>query len=201
MKASAGILTSGGAVFAALLASACCWLPLAFIGLGTSSLGIAGFFEAYRALFLGVTAVLLGAGYYFVYFRRPKCAPGDACAVPNRKLQRINKISLWVATVLVIAFATFPNTVGFFIGAGGDANAASAPTDVERVYSVSGMTCQGCVGHLHDVLGELAGVKSVEVSFAGQRAVVRFAQGAVDDTAVLEATSGLGYEASVVEEE
>jgi len=74
---SAGILSSMGAVVAAVLASACCWLPLALIGLGASTVGVAGFFEAYRSYFLAATVVLLGAGFYYVYLRKEKCAPGS----------------------------------------------------------------------------------------------------------------------------
>ena len=111
-----GLWSAGGALFAAALSSACCWLPLALIGFGMSAAGVSGFFEEYRLLFLGITAVLLGAGFYYVYFRKPVCAPGDACATPNPKLQRLNKMMLWIATVLVVLFAAFPNYIGALVG-------------------------------------------------------------------------------------
>jgi len=193
----AGLLSSGGAVLGALFASACCWLPLLLIGMGASTVGVAGFFETYRPYFLVATAGLLGAGFYFVYFRKPKCAPGEACEVPNPRLQRINKVSLWLATVLVVAFATFPNYVGTFFGddGSGTAVAAQTPMDTSRTYTVEGMTCEGCTGHIRTAVGALPNVKAVEVSYADGTATVVFEGDAVDDEAVTQAVESAGYTA------
>lgn len=193
----AGLLSSGGAVLGALFASACCWLPLLLIGMGASTVGVAGFFETYRPYFLVATAGLLGAGFYFVYFRKPKCAPGEACEVPNPRLQRINKVSLWLATVLVVAFATFPNYVGAFFGDNGSGTAASAQTasDVSRTYAIEGMTCEGCTGHIRTAVGALPTVKAVEVSYADGTATVVFDGDSVDDEAVIQAVASAGYTA------
>lgn len=195
---SLGRLSTVGAVIAALLASACCWLPLLLVGLGASTIGVAGFFEEHRMLFLGITAVFLAGGYYYVYFRKPTCKPGDACAVPNPKLQRTNKLSLWFATGLVILFATFPNYVGALVG-GNDANATNTAAatqesdDVTRTYAVSGMTCKGCTGHIKTAVGELPGVKSVQVSYEEGKATVVFAKGQADDAKVAAAIAEYGY--------
>ncbi len=193
---SAGLLSSGGAVLAALLASACCWLPLAFVGVGASAVGVAGFFEAYRPHLLGVTALLLATGFYFGYVRKPKCAPGEACAVPNPRLQRVNKVSLWVATVLVVAFASFPNYVGALFGEDGDETAVAQTTaDISRTYVIEGMTCEGCAGHVRTAFGAIPGVTAVEVSYATGTATVVFAGGTVDDQTVATAAANLGYTA------
>ena len=55
---------TGGALTAAVLASACCWLPLLVLGTGLSVVGVAGFFEQYRPLLLAVTGLLLAGGFY-----------------------------------------------------------------------------------------------------------------------------------------
>ncbi len=193
--ASAGLLSSGGAVVGAILASACCWLPLALVGLGASTVGVAGFFEAYRPYFLGATGLFLAGGFYYVYFRKPKCAPGDACAVPSPRLRRFNVISLWLATLLVVVFATFPSYVSVFLGDGGPGAAAvaQAPTDIERTYAIDGMTCEGCAGHVRTALEELPGVRSARVSYEDGSATVIFEDGAYDDEAVSRAISSLGY--------
>jgi copper chaperone CopZ len=190
-------LLSGGAVLGAIFASACCWLPLLLIGMGVSTVGVAGFFEAYRPYFLVATAGLLGTGFYFVYFRKPKCAPGEACAVPNPRLQRMNKVSLWLATVLVIAFGAFPSYVGALFGDDGSGMAAATrtPEDVSRTYVIDGMTCEGCAGHIRTAVAALPGVKAVEVSFAEGTATVVFDGDAADDEAVAEAVASVGYAA------
>jgi hypothetical protein len=118
-----------GALTAAILSSACCWLPLALIGFGVSAAGVASFFEAYRGILLTVTIVLLGTGFYYVYLRKPKCAPGDACVVPSPRLLRINKIMLWGVTLFVVVFAAFPNYVGGFVSADEEPPLLSTPHD------------------------------------------------------------------------
>ncbi len=59
-----GMWSAGGALVAAVLSSACCWLPLALIGFGASAAGFAGFFESYRFAFAGGALLSLGAGFY-----------------------------------------------------------------------------------------------------------------------------------------
>ena len=54
-------------VVSAILASACCWLPLVLIALGASGAGIAAGLEAYRPLLIVVTFGFLGAAFYLTY--------------------------------------------------------------------------------------------------------------------------------------
>ncbi|MEK7732216.1 MAG: mercuric transporter MerT family protein [Planctomycetota bacterium] len=104
----AGLWAVGASVASALVASACCWLPLLLVTLGLSAAGVASAFEKVRPYFLGVCAVPLGLGFYLVYFRKETCAPGTACATPNRRLTPFNQAMLWVAALLVTVFALFP---------------------------------------------------------------------------------------------
>lgn len=178
-----------GAVLAAILASACCWLPLALLGTGVGALGVSSFFEAYRPVLLGSSGVLLAIGFYTVYLR-PRCAPGDACAVPNRRIQRSNRVILWVATVVAILSATFPDYVGWFLG-GTESTVAAAPGS-PRTYAIEGMTCEACATHLRTAIDDLPGVRSAEVSFEEGRARVWFDERA-DDEAITRAVELAGY--------
>ena len=196
-----GMWSAGGALTAAVLSSACCWLPLALIGFGVSAAGVAGFFEAYRIHFLVLTALLLGTGFYFVYLQKPKCAPGDACAVPNPKLQRFNKVMLWTATVFVLGFAAFPNYVGYLLGTS-DGNATAQSTQVTRRYSISGMTCEGCSAQVEDTVEEVPGVTFAEVSYENETLLVHLDTDApASDAQILTAVAALGYEANPIESE
>jgi len=191
-----GLWSAGGALAAAVLSSACCWLPLALIGVGVSVAGVAGFFEAYRIHFLVVTALLLGAGFYFVYVRKPKCAPGEACAVPNPGLQRFNKMMLWTATVLVLGFAAFPNYVGYLLG-GAETSVSAQSTQVTRSYAITGMTCEGCSTHVKEAVEEIPGVTLAEVSY--EKATLRVhldPDGRVTDAQIIAAVKALGYRAT-----
>ncbi len=204
----AGRWATGGAIVAAVLSSACCWLPLSLIALGISAGGIGAFFEAYRVAFLGATAVLLGTGFYFVYVRKPACEPGDACAVPNPGLQRLNKIMLWAATALVAGFALFPNYIGYVLGGGEQPTAeaatpaattpaASKPDAVTRSYSVEGMSCEGCTIHIKDALEKLPIVAAATIVYEEKVARVTFAPASnPDDAAVIAAIEESGFEAT-----
>lgn len=83
------ILTGAGSLFAALAASACCWMPLLLLGLGVSATAVGSVtsvLEAYRPAFIGVGVALLGTAWYFIYFRKgPKASSGkeDCCAAPS----------------------------------------------------------------------------------------------------------------------
>ncbi|MEX2581398.1 MAG: mercuric transporter MerT family protein [Verrucomicrobiales bacterium] len=170
-----GALATGGAVISAMLSSACCWLPLLLIAFGASAAGVAGFFEAWRPWFLAGAVLLLGAGFYFAYFRKADCAPGSACAVPNPRLRRFNRAMLWVAAVFVAAFALFPNYLGALLGNdGGDSANAATWTSAPNVISlpVEGMTCEACAISLEKHLAEVPGVARASVDYPDGRAVV-----------------------------
>jgi copper chaperone CopZ len=60
-------LATLGAVFTAVVGSACCWLPLLLIAFGFSAAGVGSFFEQYRSFFLTVTFALLSVAWYLTY--------------------------------------------------------------------------------------------------------------------------------------
>jgi len=100
-------LFAAGSVFAAIIASFCCILPIVFALTGFSILGASALFDAWRPYLLGLTFGLLGLGFYFAYRpRKEQCAPGSACAMPVTN--RSGRLMLWLATAAVVLFAGFP---------------------------------------------------------------------------------------------
>jgi len=100
-------LFAAGSVFAAIIASFCCILPIVFALTGVSILGASALFDAWRPYLLGLTFGLLGLGFYFHYRpRKEQCAPGSACAMPVTN--RSGRLMLWLATATVVLFAAFP---------------------------------------------------------------------------------------------
>lgn len=95
-------------VIAAVTASLCCLGPIVAAVVGLGSFGAAAVFEAWRPYLLGLTFGLLALGFYFTY-RKPEvqCADGSVCAT-RPSVGRWNKILLWLATGVVVAFAAFP---------------------------------------------------------------------------------------------
>ncbi|MCR9196333.1 MAG: mercuric transporter MerT family protein [Hyphomonas sp.] len=91
----------------AIIASSCCIVPLVLVmlGIGGAWIGNLTALEPYKPYFIAGTAVLLGLGYWHVYFKPKKvCEAGSYCANPASG--RITKAALWLATVIVLLAAT-----------------------------------------------------------------------------------------------
>ncbi len=101
-------LTVAGSIVGAIAAWSCCILPLVLFSLGVSGAWIGNLtsLAPYQPYFIGVTIVLLGAGYWLVYRSSKRaCADTKPCAhsVPRRAVM----IGLILATVLVAAAIAF----------------------------------------------------------------------------------------------
>jgi mercuric ion transport protein len=108
-------VTSGGSLLTAMLSFlplSCCVFPVAFSFLGAGGLAFAMELLPYRPYFVALALVFLGAGFYFAY--RPQamqCAPGTTCVTP--KSRRLQRVSLWVVTILTLALLAFPYVVPY----------------------------------------------------------------------------------------
>lgn len=169
--------TLGGSVLAAVLSSACCWLPLLLLAFGASAAGVSAFFERWRPVFLMVAVALLGAGFYVVYFRKATCADA-ACEAAPRSRRAFSRAMLWVAALLVAAFALFPNYAGafartFYGSRSVDGSGAAIANTALHRFRVEGMTCESCAVILQADLEKLDGVSSARVDYATKTAEVR----------------------------
>ena len=181
-----------GTVVSAIFASACCWLPLALLAVGVSGVGIAATLETYRPLFIVVTFGFLAAAFYFTY--RPKkaasesahgCCPpepaagaggvDDCCASPQKSrfsMMAMNKVMLWVVTVLAVAFLLFPHYVGAILGTSGGRDTV-VTRDMHRIIlQIEGMTCEGCEAVAEKAIRAVPGVLAVEASYEEGTAVI-----------------------------
>ncbi len=203
-----GLWAVAGAVLSAALSSVCCWLPLLLLAFGTSSAGVSTLFEGYRWPLLGLAGVLLGSGFYFTYFRRPRCAPGAACAAGSTGLRRFQRGMLWFSTLLVLCFAVFPNAVVVLLGDGTPPSALeenSGPTSRPLEHSpallelgIEGMTCPACATTLAADLKKIPEVHRVSVSYDSKRASLELAdRGKL--SVVLDAIAAHGYRAVLQE--
>lgn len=160
-----GAFAAMGSVLAAIVASACCWFPLLLLGVGVSAGGIAGAFEKTRPLFLAVAIVLLGLGFYIVYFRRSACSPEGECSTPPTKIKMFNQVMLWVATVAVAGFAFFPSYVGILLGGSTDPLLTDDSSVKKIVLAIDGMTCEGCTAPIERELSSMHGVASASIDY------------------------------------
>ena len=101
--------TAAASVVAAIAASACCIVPVVFVMLGAGAFGASlASLERYRPIFLAMTAALLGVAVYSAY--RPMDACDAGCSPIARRRARI---TVWLASVLVVALVSFPYYVTF----------------------------------------------------------------------------------------
>jgi copper chaperone CopZ len=174
-----------GTLVSAIMASACCWLPLLLLAVGVSGAGIAAALEEYRPYFMVITFGFLGAAFYYTY--RPKkttetatghdcCAAEpaggeDCCATGNGRfnMKAMNKIMLWGVTVMAILFLFFPSYVGAFLG--GEGNTVTDNMN-RAVFKVEGMTCEGCSAIAAKAIRAVPGVLAVEVNYEKGEAIV-----------------------------
>jgi copper chaperone CopZ len=212
------LIAKVGTVISAIMASACCWLPLVLLTVGVSGAGIAATLEAYRPLFIVVTFGFLGAAFYFTY--RPKkcvaegghgcCAPeaisGEACGSPATKgrfsIRAFNKVMLWVVTVLAVAFLLFPKYVGFFLAseAGENETTATSPLVSRTTIAIEGMTCEACSVALQKAIKGVPGVLGAKVDFKKGQAVVSTEAGrAFPKNEIVKAIEQAGYNGTVIE--
>lgn len=204
----AGAAAQAAALISGVLASACCWLPLLLIAFGVSGGTLAAKFEASRPVLLPVTFALLGLAFIITY-RKPRivaaAASGgeESCGCPAEHSKGfttkiLNKITLWVVTVFVLAFAFFPNYVGFLLAGN---RTTQVRSDTERVtwrMTIKGMTCQVCAAHIQSQLIKVPGVSEAKVDYEQGVAVITSTP-EVNERVLLKAVELVGYSVSSIE--
>jgi len=205
-------IASVGAILSAIIASACCWLPLVLIALGASGAGIAAGLEAYRPLLMVVTLGFLGAAFYLTYRPRKGVAGHGCCTTeaaedgsccptsrPRRfGLTTLNKAMLWGVTFIAVAFLFFPSYVGLLFGS--DDRTVVAEGAKRAVVEIRGMTCEGCAAAVSQAIRRVPGVQSVEVDYGSARAtIVTDACCPIPSDEIILALERAGYDGAFVE--
>ncbi len=185
-----------GSTVAAFVASLCCLGPLVLGGVGLGAALVATF-APLRPYFLAVSAILLAAGFYFVY-RKPKVSPaceGEVCA-PDNRTHRMAKPLLWLATVAVAALAFFPSYGVKLVGTRTTAAPAAAVAFETVELKIAGMDCEVCASVIQRKLLETPGVVQAEVHYPAGNATVKYDPARTAPGRLVEAVSTTGYRAS-----
>ncbi len=191
-----------GAVLAAIAASICCVGPLVLLALGVSGAWVGNLtaLEPYQPYFMGITFLFLGYAFYRIY-RNPKteeCAPGSYCA--NPKSDKINKISLWSVTLLILILFAVPYVARVSASVQND-SAESSMISADNLaivtLEVPGMTCGACPLTVQKSLKNLTGVIKAEVGLEQKKAVVLYNPQTVTSKQMIEATTNAGYPSTV----
>ena len=111
-------LLTGGGVLGALAMTSCCIMPLVLFSLGATGAWIGNLSALYPyKLYFFVPAVGFLAGGFYMAYRKPaasECGADGTCTLPPM-FDRINRIVLWAASVLVLAALAFPYVAPTFL--------------------------------------------------------------------------------------
>ncbi len=167
-----------GAVFAAIAASACCILPLILGAASAGSVGLSAAFAPYRPYLIGLTLLLLGAGFYFTY--RPEKAAcgtdGNCAAEKTLGMKRLSKATLWLVTLVTLGSMAYPEVSSYRTRV----QAASVPVAVfsdkasAATFRVDKMSCAECTLAITDALKKSPGVFDAKVDFDKKQAIIRY---------------------------
>jgi mercuric ion transport protein len=104
---SARVSLVAGAL-AALGATACCLGPLLLVTLGIGGVWLSALsaLEPFRPIFTGIGALFFGVAFHRLYIVPRRCAPGEACAVPETLVRQ--KIAFWILLIIAAAMLLFP---------------------------------------------------------------------------------------------
>ncbi len=186
-----------GSTLAAFLASLCCLGPLLLGGAGLGAVFVATF-APLRPYFLGLSAVLLAGGFYFVY-RKPKTAEacaGETCA-PQSQSRKLAKTMLWLASVAVAALAFFPTYGKALLSAPKVAAPAASVALQTAELKITGMDCEVCAGVIQRKLLESRGVVRAEVRYPAGSATVEFDASQMNTEKLIAVVNSTGYKASL----
>ncbi|MBI4460215.1 MAG: cation transporter [Acidobacteria bacterium] len=165
-------MLTGGVVLAAVTASLCCTIPLFFAGAGVTAIIVAEQFAAVRPYLLGVTGLLLAAGFYYGY-RQKSCEPGGVCATPQGR--RRVRLGLWLATAFAVVLTTIPYWSPAVVRGMAQTSQASSAVPVQKAtLQISGMFCELCAAGIENSLKAQAGVRSAQVHFSESAAEVEY---------------------------
>ena len=109
-ETTARLLSIGG-IMAALGAASCCVIPFLFFAFGVSGawLGNLTVLEPYQPLFAAVALGFIGFGAWRLRRKAAVTCADGYCGTP--KADRIAKIGLWTAGILVIVAVFFPHII------------------------------------------------------------------------------------------
>lgn len=207
-----------GAVIAAFLASLCCIGPLLFVLLGVGSFGAATYFEKARPFLMGGAVLMLSLAFYWTYFRRTTCVPGEERA--TKPVSRASRLGLWIASLAVLVFAALPYFAGPLAEKIGEkkpiiqqaaqteddaccvarkpgSTAAAPPVPAAGMktasFKVEGMTCVSCETTIKLALERTLGVEHAEVSYDRGEAVVEYDPQKTTPDKLRDAINSTGY--------
>ena len=178
-----------GSLVLAIMAHICCIAPIFLAVLGLGGAGLFSKFANLRPYLMGMTGFFLGLAFYLTYKKRKvRCETGT---IKIRRVPKWNKISLWIATILVVFFLAFPHLVGSLNTSSGSDQMKGERSEV--TITVKGMTGSGCEFNIEKAVKKLDGVIMVKANYKKGKVDIQFEKDKVSISDIVEAINKSGY--------
>jgi len=183
----------GAGLLTAIAASLCCITPLLALVAGTSGLASTfSWLEPFRPYFIGLTILVLGFAWYQKL--KPKQQIDCNCETEEKPKFVQSKMFLGIVTAFAIVMLAFPYFAHIFYPKTEKQVIVVDKSNVQTVeFSISGMTCAGCVEHVNHEVNKLSGILKSTASYENGNAIVEFDNSKTNNAEIEKAINGTGY--------
>ncbi|MDE3246847.1 MAG: hypothetical protein KGN80_12240 [Acidobacteriota bacterium] len=176
-----------------VLASACCWVPLALAGVGVATGTLGARIAWIRPWALsGLLILLLGVIGWWVRRRFASAETMEGCCAV------VPRFPTLAVTILVFSFLFAWATPRLLHPGRNSSLTAQAPTapagETLLVISTPQFDCPPCVGNLPQTMADTPGVASVQMDFDKRETHISFQPGAAIDTTLAQWKKDLGFD-------
>lgn len=190
--------TAWAAAGLGLLASACCWIPLALAGVGAAGAAAGARVAWLRPwAFLGLVLLTVGTLGWWIYRRSIKGRPQEDCCAPAPRFPVLPMLVLvlsfigaWTAPRLLYAHVDASNGAGSSAGIDGG---------TFLVLSTPQFDCPPCAGVLPETMAKTPGVASVHMDFDKRETRIQFHEGADVQGILARWDHDLGFSGKVIQ--
>lgn len=158
----------------AIASSLCCIAPLLAILAGTSSLASNfSWIEPLQPYLIGLSVLAIGFAWYQQL--KPVAQDDCGCEVPKTSFFQ-GKPSLGIVTVFAALMMAFPlySKALFPKQQAADISTFNSDQLYTVSFDVTGMTCDGCEGHIEHAITGISGIVDVKASYMDAHAIVQF---------------------------
>ena len=192
---STGTFTGAG-VLTAIAASLCCITPVLALLAGSSSIAANfSWIEPARPYLIGLSIAVLAFAWYLKLKPAKKNDIDCNCETTKKASFLQSKTFLTIITVFAILMMTFPLYAKVFYPKPKVQATALAVVDNKRqvTFTIQGMTCEACEGHVNNELSKVNGVLAYKTSYATRSSLVTFDRSKVDEKTIAAAINKTGY--------
>lgn len=188
---------AGLGLLTAISASLCCITPVLALLAGASGLASTfSWIDPLRPYLIGLTILVIG----FAWYQKLKTKNQIACDCEATEKTSFfqTKRFLVIVTVLAGLMLAFPMYANIFFPNHESEISVAKHTNMKTTeFSIEGMTCTGCEGHITHEVNKLPGIIQATASYENGNAIIEFDQTQTDIEEIEKAIANTGYSVTV----